>query len=212
MGLSNLSSGFRYCPNCQTDQPLTNYTIRKNGKVVAWCRPCSAKKSANYRANNRERYLQLKRQHRRIFRETKSTLAIRKNWDNLSVDSQNAYGCGIYCVTIGPKFYIGSAVVFRRRMREHTRKLGAGRHINKFMQAAFDKYQTFDAEIIECCAPNELSDLEQKYIDLWFGHDDCMNLRPDVATLLGFRHSDETKKLLSEKTKQHFERLSSGNK
>lgn len=100
---------------------------------------------------------------------------------------------GVYCITIGPKFYVGSCTDFAGRMKDHTRKLGYGTHINKFMQAAFNKYGTFDAELIEECDLGALQATEQAYIDQWFGHDDCMNLCPSANTMLGFKHSTETK-------------------
>lgn len=76
---------------------------------------------------------------------------------------------------------------------------GQGNHVNKFLQAAFDKYQTFEAELIEECSPKELANLEQIYIDKWFGHEKCMNLRPNVHTMLGFKHSIETKEKIRAK-------------
>ena len=65
MPLSNYLPSSRFCPSCETEQPIENYTIRKNGKVVAWCRPCSAQKTASYRQRHHDRYLQLKREARR---------------------------------------------------------------------------------------------------------------------------------------------------
>jgi len=100
---------------------------------------------------------------------------------------------GIYCITIGPKFYIGSCINFEKRMKEHTRKLGYGTHVNAYVQSSFDKYQTFDAEIMEFCSPSNLEAREQFYIDQWFDNDDCLNLRPHARTMLGFKHSDASR-------------------
>jgi hypothetical protein len=97
-------------------------------------------------------------------------------------------------------------------MKDHTRKLGAGRHINAYMQSSFDKYETFDAEIIEFCSPSDLENREQFYIDQWFGSEDCLNLRPDVKTMFGFRHSDETKKVLSLAVSAYRKEKSNGDK
>lgn len=198
MSISSKATGLRKCPDCKTDQPLSNYTIRKDGKVAAYCKPCNAKRTAAYRADNREKHLESKRAHRRRWKEQHSTIAIRQNWDNLSIEERDKVGCGIYCITINEKFYIGSCVHFGHRMKEHTRKLRNGRHVNKFMQGVFDKHQMFEAELIETCAPCDLERLEQQYIDQWFDDERCMNLRPHARTMLGFRHSEATKRKLSE--------------
>lgn len=96
---------------------------------------------------------------------------------------------------------------------------GQGNHVNKFLQAVFDKYQTFEAELIEECSPKELANLEQIYIDKWFGHEKCMNLRPNVHTMLGFKHSIETKEKIrtqrlgsksSDATKKKLSKVHSG--
>ncbi len=116
----------------------------------------------------------------------------------LEIHQDDANKSGIYCITINEKFYIGSCVHFGHRMKEHTRKLRNGRHVNKFMQGVFDKHQMFEAELIETCAPTELERLEQQYIDQWFDDERCMNLRPHARTMLGFRHSEATKRKLSE--------------
>jgi hypothetical protein len=212
MAINSLSTGFRTCPCCKTEQPKTNFTIRKCGKSAAYCRPCNATKTATYRLNNREKYLELKRQARQRHADKHSIKSIRKNWDTISIDEKAHLSCGIYCITIGPKFYVGSAVDFGRRMKDHTRKLGAGKHINAYMQSSFDKYETFDAEVIEFCEPSDLENREQFYIDQWFGSEDCLNLRPDVKTMFGFRHSDETKKALSFAVSAYRKEKSNGDK
>ena len=215
MAISNSASGFRYCPSCQTEKQLTEYTIRKSGyrtgQPTPYCKECSKNKTAQYRANNRERYLQLKKESR-IKREANTKKEyVCTNWDNLSLDEKEKLSCGVYCITIGPKFYIGSTVNFNKRMKDHTRKLGYGTHINKYMQSAFNKYQTFDAEVIYRCSPSEVAEAEQKFIDIWFNHNDCLNLRPDVATLFGFKHSEKTKSLISDKLSKKFAEVRNGN-
>jgi predicted GIY-YIG superfamily endonuclease len=212
MAISNVSSGLRFCPSCSTHQELTNYTIRKNGRIVAYCKPCNAQRTKKYRENNREKYLQAKREARQRWKEKNSVVVIRKNWDNLSIEEKEKQQCGIYCITIGEKFYIGSCVNFNRRMKDHTRKLGYGTHINKKMQAAFDKYQTFNVEIIEHCDPVNLVFLEQKHINQWFNDERCLNLRMEAVNCLGMKHSEETKKKISEIVSQRYREINSGNK
>jgi hypothetical protein len=212
MAISSNATGLHKCPSCQTEQPKTNFTIRKCGKRASYCKPCTAKKSALYRLNNREKYLESKKGTYQKWKKQNGAKAIRKNWDNLSLGKQKEIQCGIYCITIGPKFYIGSCINFPKRMADHTRKLGYGTHINAYMQSSFDKYQTFDAEIMEFCSPSELESREQFYIDQWFDYDDCLNLRPDVKTMLGFKHSEETKQKLSVIVSTYQQEIRSGNK
>ena len=197
MTISATTQGIKFCRKCNSEVNLSNFTLRSNGKYVSCCRPCAAKASAKYRADNREKYLANKRIASKKRQEKISPATLIKNWDNLSLDRKKEIGCGVYCITIGDYFYIGSCVNFGKRMFDHTRKLGYGKHHNRFVQNAFNKYQTFDAELIELCHPAELQTIEQTYIDQWFGHEKCLNLRPDVHTMLGFKHSDKTKKLLS---------------
>jgi hypothetical protein len=197
MTISATTQGLKICNRCKTEQALSNYSVRLNGKYLSRCRRCLAKASANYRDNNREKYLANKRAAYKKRHEKTSCATTSFNWDNLSIDQKQASGCGIYCITISDYFYIGSCVNFNDRMYDHTRKLGYGKHVNRFMQNAFNKYKTFDAELIEPCAPSELASTEQRYIDQWFGHKNCLNLRPNVKTMLGFKHSEETKKKLS---------------
>lgn len=177
MSVSSAGRGLRHCPKCQTDQPLSNYTIRPNGRAIAWCKPCNAKATAAYRANNREKVLQGKRAARKHWNETASTKAILAKWGDMADEERRAVRLGVYCVTIGDKFYIGSCIDFAGRANEHVRKLRNGRHTNPKMQAAWDTSETFDMELIEACHPDELLTLEQQYIDQWFGHEDCLNMK-----------------------------------
>lgn len=177
MSVSSKATGLRYCPDCQTDQPRDNFTIRKTGRFVAYCKPCNAKRTATYRAENRDIHLSNKRAARRNWFETKSPTALRKNWDNLTDEEKAEARAGIYCITIGPKFYVGSCIHFDNRFTEHTRKLRNHRHFNKQMQQAFDLYEMFEMELIESCEPDDLVRLEQSYIDQWFDHEDCLNMK-----------------------------------
>lgn len=212
MALSNNSTGLFRCPSCEIEQPKTGFTIRKCGKLASYCKLCNATRTAAYRLRDHENYLKLRREARRQYTKNNGSKAIRKNWDNLSLEEQTNQACGIYCITIGPKFYIGSAVNFNKRIKEHTRNLGKGRHINAYVQSSFNKYQTFDAEVIEFCAPTDLGAREQFYIDQWFSNKDCLNLRPDVKTMLGFKHSDATKKKLSVIVSAHQQEIRNGTK
>ena len=63
--------------------------------------------------------------------------------------------CGIYHFKIGPHSYIGSAVDVERRIGHHKWRLERGRH-NAIAQNAYNKYQTFEWQIIDVCAEEHL--------------------------------------------------------
>lgn len=78
---------------------------------------------------------------------------------------------GVYCIqnTVNGKRYIGKSVNLHTRMQHHSCELSAGRHINKHLQYAWNKYgaEAFDAYILEVCDENTLSDREVFYISLY---------------------------------------------
>lgn len=78
---------------------------------------------------------------------------------------------GVYCIqnTVNGKKYIGKSVNLHTRMQNHFCELSAGRHINKHLQYAWDKYgaDAFDASIIELCEDSQLADREMYYISLY---------------------------------------------
>lgn len=101
--------------------------------------------------------------------------------------------------TINNKIYIGSAKYFAERKGEHYYMFRNNKHSNKHLQNSYNKYgDVFKFEILEYCNPETLMEKEQYYID---------NLKPEYNILkeayssLGFKHSEETKKLLSSKFK-----------
>lgn len=98
------------------------------------------------------------------------------------------------------KIYVGSAVYFAQRKGEHLSKLRRQIHHNKYLQNAFNKYgeKAFVFEIIEHCTKETFVKREQYFID---------TLNPEYNFLkvayssIGFKHSEETKQLLSKKFK-----------
>lgn len=110
----------------------------------------------------------------------------------------------IYKITnlISKKLYIGSAVYFAQRRGEHLSKLRRQIHPNKHLQNSFNKYreENFKFEIVEHSDKEHLIEREQFWIDI---------LNPEYNHLriarssMGFKHSEETKKRLSEGMKGH---------
>lgn len=118
---------------------------------------------------------------------------------------------------INNKFYIGSAVKFTRRKATHLRMLRAGRHSNKHLQAAWDKYgeAAFVFAVVE-----EVSDsadilmTENVWLKAHVGKEHCYNIAMDAtAPTLGmtgdksyrygklYPHTEETKLKIGETSK-----------
>jgi len=115
---------------------------------------------------------------------------------------------------INGKIYVGSAQDMNHRKNDHVAKLRHNKHCNKKLQSGFNKYgmENFVFEILEVV--NDLSELtkrEQAFIDLL---NPFYNLRriaesnrgykmSDTAkknivnAIIGRKHSEETKKILS---------------
>lgn len=99
------------------------------------------------------------------------------------------------------KFYIGSAKNLRKRIYEHQRQLKNNKHPNRYLQFSWNKYSgwKFVFLVVECIEDvKQLTQREQFYIDTLKPE---YNLTPTANSMLGFKHSDETKKIISEKAK-----------
>jgi group I intron endonuclease len=109
---------------------------------------------------------------------------------------------GVYKITniINNKCYIGSSKNIKKRWYEHKRQLRKNQHHSKALQRAFNKYgeKNLVFEILCFCSVDELLILEQKYFD---------EINPEYIILKvagrfdGYKHTEETKKLLSEISK-----------
>jgi group I intron endonuclease len=110
---------------------------------------------------------------------------------------------GIYKITnkINGRYYIGSSINIKNRWNEHKRTLKQNKHDNDFLQKSWNKHgeESFLFEIIEYVLDlNKLLEREQYYLDLII-HDKKIsyNLCKTAGNMLGFKHSDETKKKMS---------------
>jgi group I intron endonuclease len=112
---------------------------------------------------------------------------------------------GIYRIinTINGHCYIGSAINLKTRKRIHFWSLNKNRHINCYLQNAFNLYKesSFIFDIIENCEKEKLIEREQFWIDSYKLNGEVLyNICPIAGNRLGTRHSNETIKLIS-KTK-----------
>jgi group I intron endonuclease len=76
---------------------------------------------------------------------------------------------GVYQIRCVPtsKIYVGSTVNLRDRWYRHCRSLALGKHRNRYLQNAWDKYgeQSFKFEILEYVNDSQLLHAEQEWID-----------------------------------------------
>jgi len=93
---------------------------------------------------------------------------------------------GIYKIinTINNKFYVGGAVDLKRRKARHFSELRMGKHNNRHLQAAWDKYgeQSFIFAVVEELPSDaDLSAAENVWLKGHVGKDYCYNIGVDAT-------------------------------
>lgn len=113
---------------------------------------------------------------------------------------------GIYKITniVNTMYYIGSTINFSKRWNRHKNDLKANRHLNSYLQNAYNKYgvEAFAFQILEYCEPKKLLEREQFYLDIYNSYDREFgyNLSPTAGNTLGVKHTEEFKKKISKIT------------
>lgn len=113
---------------------------------------------------------------------------------------------GVYLISnnVNGKCYVGSTIHLDQRRREHFSRLANNKHINAHLQNAYNKYgrEAFDFEILETIdIDDNIKDKLLKREQFWID-----NLKPEYNVLLvagsnlGYHHTEETKKKISEST------------
>jgi group I intron endonuclease len=98
---------------------------------------------------------------------------------------------GIYKIinVVNNKFYVGSAVDLKRRKTRHFSELRTGKHNNKHLQAAWNKYgeSSFIFVVVEEVSdPINILDVENIWLKEHVGKEYCYNIGVDaVAPMLG---------------------------
>lgn len=118
------------------------------------------------------------------------------------------------------KIYIGSAINVRQRFDAHVRLLTKGKHHSRKLQNAWNKYgaNIFAFSVLEHVEIKEtLLEREQFWIHRFNASISGYNISPTAGSLLGHKHTDETKRKMSEvhigkvKTPDHCANLSKAN-
>lgn len=115
-------------------------------------------------------------------------------------------GAGIYMLvnkTNGKK-YVGSSRDCARRKSEHVSKLRRGNHVNKKLQAAWNKYGEASFEfvvILSILNQDEIEGIEQQFLDELNAVETGYNLAPVAGNTAGWKASAETRKRMSEAAK-----------
>ena len=116
----------------------------------------------------------------------------------MSIPSVTMKG-GIYKIinTVSGKQYVGSAVNLKERKWKHWSALKGGKHDNSYLQRAWNKYSenAFEFRIVGKCRPEDLIRLEQEVMDHLKPE---YNLSPTAGSQLGFKHTEETRRKISE--------------
>lgn len=112
---------------------------------------------------------------------------------------------GIYYIKClkNNKYYIGSAVNISYRITRHIKSLNNKKHHSVHLQRAWNKYgkDEFEFGVIEKFEYNDkILNLETFYIQKYRSSERRygFNIYKDARSRLGFKHSDKTKKLISE--------------
>ncbi len=108
---------------------------------------------------------------------------------------------GIYAITntVSGKVYVGQAQNVEKRWNDHASYLSRGAHINRHLQAAWNKYgaDSFEFSVIELCDVDDLDEREMHHIAIWKSQDLCYNQTDGGGGCRGRVHTDEAKAKLS---------------
>lgn len=119
--------------------------------------------------------------------------------------------CGVYRITCVPngRVYIGSSLGMRKRFSEHRTALRYGRHHSLLLQRAWNKYgeDAFSFERLLRCSPEMRHEYEQRLIDGFDAANPAVGMnrapeakgRPPVASFKGRKHSEASRRLMSER-------------
>jgi group I intron endonuclease len=111
---------------------------------------------------------------------------------------------GVYCIknTVDNRIYIGSSVNILSRIKDHLKRLKGNYHANKFLQVHFKEHGScFYFEVLMFCHKKDLIKEEQLMLDNYKSYEKHFgfNIAKTAGSMIGFKHTDETKKSWSKK-------------
>lgn len=99
---------------------------------------------------------------------------------------------GIYVIinTVNGKQYVGSSTVLSVRKRRHFQDLRTNTHVNKHLQAAWNKYggTAFVFQVLEHCPLEQLIEREQYWIEKLDVVTRGYNIAPTAGSMFGYVH------------------------
>jgi len=108
---------------------------------------------------------------------------------------------GIYMIKnlVTGRVYVGSSVNMESRWSIHKHSLKHRKHHNSYLQNSYNKYgkEAFKFSIIEECTKDKLEEREQYWYEFFKANSKVYNVRNDVRTCRGVKHSKEFKKKIS---------------
>jgi group I intron endonuclease len=116
---------------------------------------------------------------------------------------------GIYKIEnlITGRVYVGSSIDFKKRWNQHKSCLKNNKHGNSYLQNSWNKHgeKAFKFFIIERCGEELLYEREQYWFNYYKENELVYNVREIVESNKGMKHNEETKKRLSEISKNMSE-------
>jgi group I intron endonuclease len=124
-------------------------------------------------------------------------IKVLRRYFDMNILAQSKPGVYKICNVVSGKIYVGSAVNVKKRLANHLKLLQQGQHHNRHLQSSFNKYGegAFFFVASFYCARDEIIRYEQILIDkLHPEYNVCLV----AGSSLGTKHSEETKRRLSE--------------
>lgn len=106
---------------------------------------------------------------------------------------------GIYRIDFpNGKFYYGQSQSLRARKAQHMCNLRLGRHGNPIMQACWNKYGEATFTKVLSVPVDRLNEVEQSYLNVFVGMENCANIQADASSSRGRRWSEAQYKARAE--------------
>lgn len=112
---------------------------------------------------------------------------------------------GVYVIlnTQNGRRYIGSATNLPSRFSDHHRRLELGRHKNRHLQRAWDKYGSlaFQFHVVLYCEKADALFFEQRFLNAYPKRPLLYNINPSATSRAGSKMSSEAKAQLAQRMK-----------